>query len=154
MEDQRSLLLENTMQGTQTWGIRVYSDGYLEVLSDHFLCFDGNEVITIQQPLKWRWQATLAQDDLLILTKMIHSSGILDLPVLMESDTPETNPLRTAWRLMVDGKEKTIQTIGSQAANHPVFNKLTQALQEAKVRAMQPLGTKRSRKSRSRLPPA
>ena len=138
MDDDRELLIENIQLGGDTWGIRVYSNGDLEVLSDRFSKFENDEVVNYSQPLEWRWQISLTAQEVDHLLDIIQNCGILQLPPLMPSEIPESNPLQTTWRIILDGKEKMIQTVGSQSANHPIFNQLSQEIQEAKMRAMKP----------------
>jgi hypothetical protein len=137
MQEQRSLILENLVQNPQEWGLRLYSDGAIEVLSDRWMSFENGEIVTHLQPLEWRWEVTLTTEEMSNLFRVIRSSGVMDLPEVMTSAVPESSPIFSYWKVQLDGREVQIQAVGSQASNHPVFSLLSREIQTVKALAMQ-----------------
>jgi hypothetical protein len=130
MPESSELLLEYRQDGRKTWAIRFYLDGLVKEYSDSTMTFEDDQIVTHSLPLAWRKLTQLSAAELEKLTTALRQSGFLSLPSQIGDPTGIMDVTWFTWMVNLDGHEKTVRAVGSQASAEPALKLLSGLIQD------------------------
>jgi hypothetical protein len=124
------LLLEYRQEGRKTWAIRFYRDGLVKQYSDSKMAFENDQIVTHSLPPAWRKLAQLSPAELEKLITALRQADFFSLPPEVGDPQGVMDATQFTWKLNLDGQQKTVRAVGSQASTNPVLKLLSELIQD------------------------
>jgi len=130
MPQSKDLILEHRQEGRKTWAIQFYRDGLVKQYSDSKMEFENDQIVTHSLPPAWRKLAQLSPAELEKLTTALRQSDFFSLPPQVGDPKGVMDATWFTWMVNLDGQQKTVRAVGSQASTNPVLNILSELIQD------------------------
>ena len=130
MPKKPDLLLEYRQEGRKPWAIRFYRNGLVKEFSDSTMVFEDNQIVIHPLPLAWRNLTQLSTDELEKLTTALRQSGFFSLLQQVGDPIGMMDATWFTWMVNLDGQQKTVRAVGSQASTNPVLKILSELIQD------------------------
>ena len=135
MPESVDLIFEYRQEGRKTWAIRFYRNGLVEQYNDSTMAFEGDQFVTHPLPLAWRKLTQLSPVELEKLITSLRQSGFFSLPAEVGDPKGVMDATQFTWKLNLDGQQKTVRAVGSQASTNPVLKLLSELFQNVTAEA-------------------
>jgi hypothetical protein len=130
MPKSMDLLLEHRQEGRKTWAIRFYRDGLVKEFTDSRMEFENGQIVTHSLPLAWRKLTQLSPAELEKFIAVLREADFFSLPLEIGASNKVMDATHYIWMLNLDGKQKTVRALGSQAADNPILKKFSALIQD------------------------
>jgi len=124
------LLLEYRQEGRKTWAIRFYRDGLVKEYSDSTMAFEDDKIVTHSLPPAWRKLTRLSPAELEKLLAALRQADFFLLAPEVGNPQGIMDATQFTWKMNLDGQQKTVRAVGSQASTNPILKKLSELIQE------------------------
>ena len=130
MPKSMDLLLECRQEGRKTWAIRFYRDGLVKEYNDSSMAFENDKIVTHSLPPAWRKLTHLSPTELDKLMAALRQADFFSLPPEVGDTKGVMDATHFTWKMNLDGQQKTVRAVGSQASTNPVLKLLSKLIQE------------------------